>query len=277
MHYCLAEGLGEAAHNQYIDNRSFMAAVEWRMKELKAGRGGQYVVFSPISEDQLTKIDEYRDNHYKQLRFTYLKYQQTLIVKVGMPGPVHELVTSEFGRILWIKTIPMGLVGELKDMRGTRYEGIECSKEADSAFKPKSLRPYTTQWPTVVIESGVSEGLSQLQTDACWWLRSSSGAVKIVLIFSIIEADKKIHIEKWEMVCVRNELATRGSPDEIVMRAARTAEVDILHPVSATGSLTLEFSKVFVRQPAQDTLEGDILFTVADLQNWAAEVWSATL
>ncbi|CUS12168.1 unnamed protein product, partial [Tuber aestivum] len=117
-----------------------------------------------------------------------------------MPGRVHEQATRTFGRILWEKTIPMGLTRELQDMGSTRYQGSAVSKEPDSAFIPKSSRPGPGHWPTVVIDCGVSEGLTQLKTDACWWLNNSSGDVKIVLIFSIKPVIKKIHIEKWEMV-----------------------------------------------------------------------------
>ncbi|CUS12167.1 unnamed protein product, partial [Tuber aestivum] len=233
------------------------------------------MVFSPVSEDQLATIDTLRDNHYKQLRFTYFQDQHTLIVKVGMPGGVHGQATEDFSYMLRKKTIPMNLARELKNMGSTRYQAITSSNEADSAFRPSSSRPTIAHWPTVVIECGVSEGLNQLKMDACWWLNSSSGDVNIVLIIAIKQANKVIHIEKWEMVTVPNEQDIQGSANDFRKTPAHTGEVDILWPIAATGSLTLEFEKVFLRLPVPDTSEGDIIFSVADLEEWATDIWSA--
>ncbi|KAG0123603.1 hypothetical protein HOY82DRAFT_636846 [Tuber indicum] len=176
-----------------------------------------------------------------------------------MPGGVHELATRDFGNIVCRKIIPMGLYRDLKYMGCT-------SRSA----------PREAQWPSVVIECGVAEGLRQLKTDSCWWLKSSSRDVKIVLLFAIKAAFKTIRIEKWEMVRVPNALATQANPNEVARIPALTTEVDILYPVSATGSLILEFSKVFLRPPVQNTLEGDIIFSASDLEDWATDIWDAT-
>jgi len=67
-----------------------------------------------------------------------------------------------------------------------RFHGQNSSK-GDSAFKPYSLRPNDTDWPTIVIESGVS--------DADWWLRKSESQVKIVIIISVKRAPPVVQIE----------------------------------------------------------------------------------
>ncbi|KAG0643077.1 hypothetical protein HOY80DRAFT_529612 [Tuber brumale] len=88
----------------------------------------------------------------------------------------------------------MGLDDKLLDMRGTRYQGLECCKEADSAFKPISFRPGGVGWPTLVVECGVSESLDGLRWDAKWWLKNSGWSVYIVLLFSISSATQLIQI-----------------------------------------------------------------------------------
>jgi hypothetical protein len=57
-----------------------------------------------------------------------------------------------------------------------------------------------TDWPTIMFESGFSESLGHLRNDAKWWLANSQGEVKIAVIIAIQPADKKLHIEKWELV-----------------------------------------------------------------------------
>ncbi|KAG0638004.1 hypothetical protein HOY80DRAFT_1002110 [Tuber brumale] len=121
MHYYLTEGLQDAEHREYIDTHSFAGAVESQTKVAEATSGVKYVVFSPVSEEQLTKVDKLRDDRYKRLRLMYLEEQQTLIVKI-MPGPIHEVATSRFAKMFDKKATLMGLDDDdLDDMRGTRY------------------------------------------------------------------------------------------------------------------------------------------------------------
>ncbi|RPA95775.1 hypothetical protein L873DRAFT_1845854 [Choiromyces venosus 120613-1] len=168
----------------------------------------------------------------------------------------------------------MGLRGNLRDMRGSRYQGIASSKEADSAFKPLS-RPRKADWPTLVIESGVSEKLPRLRVDARWWLENSSGDVNIVLLFSISEAAQMIHLEKWELVSVPNLQVTPAHPQPFVMTPTQTDHIDIVQPIAAGGALTLDFAKIFLRQPVQGGLEGNMIFTTLDLEGWADGVWQS--
>ena len=282
MHFYLTEGLQDAAHQEYIDKCSFSRAVESQTNLVRGGNGGKYIVFSPVSEDELIKIDEIRDTKYKKLRFLYLPHQQTLVVKM-MLSMVHQLAASLVERMLWEKTTPMGLGRELADMRGTRYQGLSgTSKEADCAFKPES-RPLGTNWPTLVIECGVSETVERLKVDANWWLTNSSGAVGIVLLFSITEADHTILIEKWEMGDMEILKSTPEHPLRTAMAPQLTDSITIPQPADGERSLSLSFTKVFDRGPVRvedqdgdaddDSLERDIVFTPLDLSQWAAEIW----
>jgi len=245
MHYYLTEGLEDAVHREFVDNHSFAGAVKSQTTALSIRNGGQYLAFSPVTEPQLAKIEELRDTRYKQLRFFYLYQPQTLIVKL-MLGPTHQLATSEFGRMLWKKTASIGsrLDEDLKDMRSTRYKWIPAvkeastikeasaskkestigSKEADSTFRPKSTRPNKEDWPTLAIESGVSEKLPRLRVDAKWWLSSSSRKVNIVLIFAINEANKTVLIEQWEIFSTENFTTTHTrSKDFVQIPKCRTS------------------------------------------------------
>ncbi|KAG0136042.1 hypothetical protein HOY82DRAFT_627508 [Tuber indicum] len=88
--------------------------------------------------------------------------------------------------------------------------------EADTGFKPLSTRPGKGNWPTLVIECGVSKTMERLQVDANWWLTNSSGNVNVVLLLAITEASKNITIEKWEDVPAENSTTTRYHPEDVV-------------------------------------------------------------
>jgi hypothetical protein len=80
----------------------------------------------------------------------------------------------------------------------SRYEvpGVR-SKEGDQGFKPRS-RMSSSDWPSLMIEVGVSESINILRYDACWWLLNSGGHTNIVVIISIRRSDRSIVIGRWE-------------------------------------------------------------------------------
>ena len=167
----------------------------------------------------------------------------------------------------------------------TTYHRSTRSKEGDSTFKPKWCRAGKGSWPTLVFEAGVSETLSQLRTDAEWWLTNSRGEVKIAIVISIKPAQKSLWIEKW---CLQPR-----TPAAQVTRAdapvpTKIQELTIIrNPLiptppgntatyAVTGApLILEFEKLLLRAPVLP--EGDVIFTAADLQAWADEFWSMVL
>src|SRR3984957_1507887 len=106
----------------------------------------------------------------------------------------------------------MGLLWEFFSVGATKFKTSRMSKEGDSAFKPWSMRPHETDWPTIVIESGWSESLTRLREDARRWLENSKGNVKIVLLISIDRRAGTMIIEKWENRPVpANKPATRSN------------------------------------------------------------------
>ena len=81
----------------------------------------------------------------------------------------------------------MGLSNELYD------------EEADTSFKPVSLRPSKDAWPTLVIEAADSQSLPEVQQEAKLWFEESGGKVKIVIIIQLISA-RTIRIERWHLI-----------------------------------------------------------------------------
>jgi len=249
-------------------------AIELRIKNLEAGKTtDQYLVFKPVTEVNINNIDRHHVIG-RNIRVTYCKDLQTLILKV--PTFVHESAHGEFASKIVIRSALMGLERELAFCGATRYQGRDAEKEANSAYKPRSLRPLKTDWPTIVLESGVSESLPQLRTDVSWWLSNSGGDVKIVLIFSVTTTTRTIHIEKWENTPAPvTRPHTRLTPSGTLVPTS-IQQIDI-SPSGVQGSpLILHFDKIFLRlpNPHATPAEHDLIFTAQDLQTYATDLWN---
>ncbi|PWW77762.1 hypothetical protein C7212DRAFT_292732 [Tuber magnatum] len=271
MDYYLNEGLEGVERQQYRDARTFTRAIQGQADELRSGNlsAGQYAIFAPVTQDQLTNLERIRDACHKSLRFLYLNEAETLIVKI-MPGLAHELATREFADTVKEKIRVMGLRREVGDAGGTTYRTAQSAKEADSALKPDA-RSLEMDWPTVVYECGVSESLRRLRIDSSWWLANSSHDVKIVLLISVNKPQQRIHLEQWEDRTIPNPYITRNNPNPLITRPMKINEINIYGNTVTGAPLRLDFRKVFLRPPAPG--EGDILLIAQDLQDYAKDVW----
>ncbi|KAG0644708.1 hypothetical protein HOY80DRAFT_939012 [Tuber brumale] len=274
VNYYLTAGI-RGGHWRYIDNRAFAGAIRSQTRSARAGYGGNYLVVSSVTANDLARIENLRDEHYKQLRFMYLDQAQALIVRITLRG-VEDVAASGFRRILASKTAQMGLQDDLIAVGATKIHGTASSKEADAAFKPKSSRPAEGDWPTLVVECGVSRSIARLRSEADWWLKTCSESVNIVLLLAISEVNQTMHLEQWERLTPVNLPATQHDSPGLNTTLVRTVNFDILQPVAPSGTLTLGFTKLFLRQPAPYTSEGDITITPSDLEYWARQIWSST-
>jgi len=268
--YYLTEGLEGVETQHYRGTESFMTAINLQKIQLHSGNAGQYAVFSHITPHQLANLDDFRTTHCKSLRFLYYEFEETLIVRI-MPGITYALSCSGFELALFRKLLEMGLDDELLNTAATTYHGTGCRGEADSSFTPISTRSLSTDWPTLVIEHGVSQSLKGLRGDASWWLTSSTGQVKIVLLFSISEKNRKIRIEQWEMSAGLDEQITGGKQDLDLRRPERVNKIEISETDAGGAVLKLNFEKLFLREPVLG--EMNISFSTAELERYASYAW----
>jgi hypothetical protein len=266
------EGLEYIDINRFVGIAKMRKAIDLQSIRLQEGVSNeQYLVFQPVTEVDLTKMDSVRHSIGKNTRMTHYTDTDLLIIKL-MPTGKHEFAHLSFGKKLLVKVLRMGTSDdELCPFGGTRYRGNTSSKEGDSSYKPSS-RENETDWPTIVFESGLSESLRRLRSDARWWLKNSGGDVKIVVLISIKPADKRLQIEKWELAPLLNQRATRAHQSPNTQIPAQIQEITIMPNNVITGSpLVLEFQKIFLRPSV--LLESDIIFTAADLSGWADAFW----
>jgi hypothetical protein len=228
----------------------------------------QYLAFKPVTVDDLAKIDRARGSIGKHIRLAHYADIGLLIVKI--PTAQHESAHGNLGNRLISKAVRMGIPdAELHYVGATRFHARKSSKEGDSSYRPYSLRPNSTDWPTIVIESGVSESLRHLKDDADWWLTKSGGAVNIVIIISVNRAQSTLQIEKWELGPRTGRRLTLRSTQRI---PTKMHEITIDSTNTVTGApLILDFDEIFLR-PAVPA-ESDITFTAQDFSAWAARIW----
>ncbi|KAG0639178.1 hypothetical protein HOY80DRAFT_1136958 [Tuber brumale] len=271
--FYLTEGVEGVRHQRYRGPRSFTNTLDQRAKEGQSDGAGYCIVFSPVTEPQLEKLDRIRNTQYNGLRFWYVTQEQALIVKI-MPGPTHEIVNRMFAKIIWKKAIQMGFDEELVDAGSTTISAPGGRKEGDSTFRPVEFRPRKNDWPTLVVETGASEPPGHQVSSSQWWFGQSAGEVQIVIHFSVSEPERHIHIEKWEGERVPNPQTTGAEPDTFRITPNKTQEIDIIGNVVTGAPLRLEFAKVMLRNRRNG--ERDIIFGVQELRQYAATVWGST-
>ncbi|KAH8723424.1 hypothetical protein GQ44DRAFT_710252 [Phaeosphaeriaceae sp. PMI808] len=267
----LCEGL-DGKIQRYPGIARMRRAVNALSEKLQEGEtSDQYLVFRGITVNELDNIDNRRYEVGKGIRLTHCADIGTLIIKVSTVE--HEVVAGNFEADLVERFIQMGVPRQERTwLRATRFGGNTTSKEADGAFKPGTLRPHKLDWPTLVLEVGVSESLPRLRNDARWWLSNSTGRVHIALIFHIDQRAKIIVIERWETIPTTGGPATRSNqPPAQIPTCMQAITID---QNNVTGTpLTLHFHQIFLRQP--NPPEHDFVFTAQDLRDWSDNIWAA--
>lgn len=129
-------------------------------------------------------------------------------------------------------------------------------------MKPVPEREDESDWPTLVVECGVSENIRELRADSNWWLTNSTGDVKIVMLVSVNLEGRTLAIEKRQLVADSTSASTR---------------IDISWDVTGTDfvvsdSLTIEFESILLRPPVLP--EEDLVFTRQDLEKLAKAILS---
>ena len=275
INYYLTEGLESVEHRQYRDRQSFIRAIYSQVTKLRSGKAGQYLVFAPVTEDQFEMIKPIRHTHHKGARFHYFNREETLIVKI-FAGPVQALVGCGFGTRLDLKIGRMGLISYICRADGGTYKGNGSQKQANIAWEPWSPHHGAADWPTVVVECGVSQSRDRLEVEANWWFEKSGGKVKIVFLISFSEEKREIHFQQWELATVPDSHVSPGQHSATRTVPTIMREFDLVRGVPSKESLTLNFEKVFLRPPVQGEgrREGDIIFSRKELDEYANHVWA---
>jgi len=109
-----------------------------------------------------------------------------------MAGPKHEEAKGLLGSMIYFQIGLMGLMFHCIRMDETRYQGFINGKEADLVWRPNETRPDDDDWPTLVVEVGVTQSENSLINAANWWLSNSGGEVKNVLLDKVYKAESSV-------------------------------------------------------------------------------------
>lgn len=233
--------------------------------------GSLLVLFSHVSPHIKDRISKERQLSRK----IHSYYPESKLLLFKMPQAPHEIANRRLEGLLVTKLIAMGAHQYLDVLGSTTVQGTNREKEPDSSYRPKTLPlGRTMKWPTMVFEIGYSESRMQLARDARWWLNDSQGDVQVVLTIDVERARREIIIERWEAV---RSHTTRSNPTGLRLEVVQSVKISRLSSqTSATvtnGPLVVPFRRLFLRPPALQ--EGDISFTVGELQGLAENVWAS--
>jgi hypothetical protein len=160
------EGYADAPIYQFTGIPDLRKRIRLQSDTLLAGRTTQqYLIFLGVTKDSLAQIDRQRASIGKYTRMTQYTDTDLLIIKL-MPSGEHETAHITLGDEVIDKLRGMGLPKRSLIPRGAKTcVGPNSSKGGDSTYKPK-CRDRKDDWPTIVIEAGLSESLTSLRTDA---------------------------------------------------------------------------------------------------------------
>jgi hypothetical protein len=127
-------------------------------------------------------------------------------------------------------------------------------------------------WPSFVIEVGVSESLAMLRRDAAFWISNSDGRTRIVIVLSVNQRDRRILVERWEEVPrtrPNRSTANYSRIPRLIQSLTLNAGVKYAGP-----PLRIPAEKVF-DGPPQNIPGGEFLFTRDNLNAFNKKIWKA--
>lgn len=132
-------------------------------------------------------------------------------------------------------------------------------KEADRALRP-CTRIREADWPSLVVEVGVSESPSQLRTDAHFWLTQSEGETHVVILIAVNKTSRLVKTERWEYMPRTRSGATHSLQKMLALSLQPNGQL-------TGGTLYIPASKVFDVLRA-GVLPNDFQFDAQDLAGY---------
>ncbi|CAG8947188.1 unnamed protein product [Penicillium salamii] len=226
----------------------------------------QYLIVKNIPR-KLFKTLVKNDETPKGVRVLILNLPQTILYKI-MPNALHELIIWRFGDWLCDTLKDMGLRSrklppDFEIAGSTRRIGSASQKEPDSCFFPGgvSFPEGPDNWPSLVLEVGLSASLAQLRADVQWWYANSGHRTKIMVLISAQyhsqSHSRDVSIEIWTEVENQSELRTRGWQSQVLQCTQRAS---FTNGVVSGPVLVIPF-QTLMRRPAQNPAETDLELT----------------
>jgi len=250
--------------------------------------GNQYIVVLGLPKSIRTHLNEDK-NALDGIGFRFMFEDAVGLIKI-VPSYAHDATTRKVSQTMTIKMVGMGVSeDDIGWAATTTYRSPigQKGKQGDDIFLPpprQGLHGQPPSWPTLVIESGVSESLPKLHDDVKWWFENSRGEVRIVIVMAIRRASRTIIFEQWQLAppgqpvtpAVIQNLQQMSPPpipplvqQPPVNQHRYIAQTVTITPTTATGDvpISLSFQAIFDRLPNGN--ETDILFNAQTLVSFA--------
>lgn len=181
-----------------------------------------------------------------------------------MPSEEHGLAVELFDRKVTQALTRWGLDDALDPTGNSEFYLGSSFKNPD-----KGWRPDSRDYPTVVLEVGVSERPKQLREEAARWLQESVGEVQAVITMKISQYTPDITIQRW----VNDNAKTVMKNETRISKSKPTkANPNSTTPVD-NGPFTIPFRDFFLRQPTLNSNESDFTITDEELMVMAKKIW----
>ena len=222
----------------------------------------------PRQEFQLRFESDSDSNIAKLKKLDYLERVETLIVE--MLSSPHEQAGSLFDQLLFHKLTQMH-VNTRRDLRTQRDANVKASdrnKQPGASYSPAATDfPGRDDWPTVVVEVGLSESRQKVEESVKWWLTASEGRVRTAIAIDIaMRQAQRLVVDKWEMP---SDIATPVRSSSVTLFREQDGNIGM----QGDAELVIQFQRLFLRNPAPG--QGDIVFTRDDLEELADCTWTA--
>lgn len=237
-----------------------------------------------VSPRDFAHIEEERETRGRGFRFRRYDAESGILI-ITIPTRLHEQMHAELYRRFEHLLSQRRLEEQWMPFAATRlpagHDLARGASEGDSSGGPYPERCEEGNWPTLVIEAGVSQSLRSLRTQMRWWFSASSHDVKIVILVKFHRTRDEIALEKWveEPSSSRPGATTTrwsGTLRPVLQQLITLTRDLTTDPVSynvASDTLLLEFRLLFLRDPRPEE-GGDIVFTVSDLERFAERAWA---
>ncbi|KUM63049.1 hypothetical protein ACN42_g4045 [Penicillium freii] len=199
------------------------------------------------------------------VRVTVAYAESSVLLKV-MPGRQYERIISNFSTIILGYLNSMGLAlqnGDFTGQNAERTPGVVSSKEPDWAFGPYDARVDSAadEYPSLVLEVGASESLSQLRQDVRWWYANTNQETQLVILINITDNPYRVDFEVWTEVANQSTVQSTRSRPATVLECTQSASLQ--NGVVIGAPLILDFATLMHRSPRVG--EHNISLGAADL------------
>ncbi|OAL62104.1 hypothetical protein A7C99_6679 [Trichophyton rubrum] len=233
---------------------------------------GTFLVVTAIPSTFITEVDGFYGD--RGPRFA-INIDESLAVAETMLFKPHEILTQNLVIHIGSAIDQMGLrkvyiPSGAASMNSPSRANTRSTKQPDGSFFIEG-----EEWPTLVIEIGLSESIQKLVMDAHWWLEAEGSCTLIVITAKIDRHKPLITFQRWEHE--HHHPPHRPITGHCYLNSTVVQEVCAVHEngvTRVTGNIILPFEKM-LRRSKETKKETDINIGRDILIDFAEATWKS--